>query len=156
MSQLVSTFLKSKHNDLSLISVLTSCESPPADGSSPFSLGTLSLGELHPETGVLLLLGEESAERHAITRLYISVTFQIKNKTCSLEQPRLKINSHLLLCVVGCGFTQCVWCSLFDDGRSTFFAGERTLAGVQVFLQLVLHLQVGLGCWKIKATLKCD
>lgn len=42
---------------------LTSCERPPADGSSPFSLGRLSLGELQPETGVLLLLGDESGER---------------------------------------------------------------------------------------------
>lgn len=44
-------------------SLLTSCERPPADGSSPFSLGRLSLGELQPETGVLLLLGDESGER---------------------------------------------------------------------------------------------
>ena len=46
------------------VSLLTSCERPPADGSSPFSVGRLSLGELHPETGVLLLLGEESGETH--------------------------------------------------------------------------------------------
>lgn len=42
--------------------LLTSCERPPADGASPFSLGRLSFGELQPETGVLLLLGEESVE----------------------------------------------------------------------------------------------
>lgn len=41
----------------------TSCERPPAEGSRPFSLGRLSLGELQPETGVLLLLGDESANR---------------------------------------------------------------------------------------------
>lgn len=29
-------------------------------GSAPFSVGRLSLGELQPDTGVLLLLGEES------------------------------------------------------------------------------------------------
>lgn len=45
------------------VSCQTSCERPPADGSSPFSLGRLSLGELQPETGVLLLLGDESADR---------------------------------------------------------------------------------------------
>ncbi len=47
------------------VSLLTSCERPPADGSSPFSLGRLSLGELQPETGVLLLLGDESVGRQA-------------------------------------------------------------------------------------------
>lgn len=41
----------------------TSCERPPAEGSRPFSLGRLSLGELQPETGVLLLLGDESGNR---------------------------------------------------------------------------------------------
>lgn len=45
--------------------VLTSCERPPADGSRPLSLGRLSLGELHPETGVLLLLGDESVDKRA-------------------------------------------------------------------------------------------
>lgn len=45
------------------VCLLTSCERPPADGSSPFSLGRLSLGELHPETGVLLLLGDESGKK---------------------------------------------------------------------------------------------
>lgn len=45
--------------------MLTSCERPPVDGSSPFSMGRLSLGELQPETGVLLLLGDESGETKA-------------------------------------------------------------------------------------------
>lgn len=48
------------------VCLLTSCERPPADGSSPFSLGRLSLGELQPEAGVLLLLGDESGERQAM------------------------------------------------------------------------------------------
>ena len=49
--------------------VLTSCERPPADDSSPLSLCRLSLGELQPETGVLLLLGDESTERQATVSL---------------------------------------------------------------------------------------
>lgn len=47
------------------VRVLTSCERPPADGSRPLSLGRLSLGELHPETGVLLLLGDESVGKRS-------------------------------------------------------------------------------------------
>lgn len=53
------------------VSLPTSCERPPADGSSPFSLGRLSLGELQPETGVLLLLGDESGERQAMCEFMI-------------------------------------------------------------------------------------
>lgn len=40
---------------------------------------------------------------------------------------------------------------MFDSRRGTLFAGERALAGVQVFLQLVLHLQVGLRRYQRKA-----
>lgn len=39
---------------------LTSCAMPEAAGRAPCSAGRLSLGELQPDTGVLLLLGEES------------------------------------------------------------------------------------------------
>lgn len=33
---------------------------------------------------------------------------------------------------------------MLDSGWGTLFAGERTLAGIQVFLQLVFHLQIRL------------
>lgn len=39
---------------------LTSWAMPEAAGRAPCSAGRLSLGELQPDTGVLLLLGEES------------------------------------------------------------------------------------------------
>lgn len=42
-------------------SELTSWAMPEAAGRAPCSAGRLSLGELQPDTGVLLLLGEESA-----------------------------------------------------------------------------------------------
>lgn len=35
---------------------------------------------------------------------------------------------------------------MLDGGWGTLLAGERALAGVQVFLQLVFHLQIGLRC----------
>lgn len=41
--------------------VHTSCASPGTADKLPCSGNRLSLGELHPDTGVLLLLGEESA-----------------------------------------------------------------------------------------------
>lgn len=40
--------------------------------------------------------------------------------------------------------TQCVRHSMFDSRGRALFAGEGTLAGVEVFLQLVFHLQIGL------------
>lgn len=43
-------------------SELTSWAMPEAAGRAPCSVGRLSLGELQPDTGVLLLLGEESAQ----------------------------------------------------------------------------------------------
>ena len=43
-------------------SELTSWAMPEAAGRAPCSAGRLSLGELQPDTGVLLLLGEESAQ----------------------------------------------------------------------------------------------
>lgn len=42
-------------------------------------------------------------------------------------------------------FTQCVRHPVFDSRGRALFAGEGALAGVEVFLQLVLHLQIGLG-----------
>lgn len=44
------------------LSELTSWAMPEAAGRAPCSAGRLSLGELQPDTGVLLLLGEESAQ----------------------------------------------------------------------------------------------
>lgn len=40
--------------------------------------------------------------------------------------------------------TQCVRYSVFDSRWGTLFAGEWALAGVEVFLELVFHLQIGL------------
>lgn len=37
------------------------------------------------------------------------------------------------------GFTQCIRYSVSDGGWCTLFAGERALAGVEMFLQLVFH-----------------
>lgn len=64
-----------------------------------------------------------------------------KINTDYLKKKKVPYNSfHLIECM----FTQCVRDSVFDSRRSTFFTGEWTLAGVQVLLQLVLHLQIGL------------
>lgn len=53
--------------------------------------------------------------------------------------------SYLLLRLCVCKVTQCIRYSVLDSGWGTLFAGERTLAGIQVFLQLVFHLQIRLG-----------
>lgn len=76
--------------------LLTSCERPPADGSRPLSLARLSLGELHPETGVLLLLGEESGHRSSYVNEYIHCRAQ--NKTHYWEwEKKLPYNSFHLI-----------------------------------------------------------
>lgn len=46
-----------------------------------------------------------------------------------------------------CEGTQCVRHPVFDSRGRALFAGEWTLAGVEVFLQLVFHLQVGFRRW---------
>lgn len=132
------------------VCALTSCERP-AEGSSPFSLGRLSFGELQPETGVLLLLGDESGERQAtcwrlrrrVLHVITSVTSVSIYRSQKGQQHRFATHSLWCVCVV----TQCVGHSVFDSRRSTLFAGERALAGVEVFLQLVFHLQIGLRRW---------
>lgn len=45
-----------------------------------------------------------------------------------------------------CALTKGVWGSVLYGGRGAFLAGEGTLSGFEVILQLVLHLQVGLRC----------
>lgn len=110
--------------------MLTSCERPPADGSRPLSLGRLSLGELHPETGVLLLLGDESGDKRSKYVSIIHRRVKIKTDTLKKKQKTTKkrlTNSFYLISFV---FTQCVRCSMFDSRRGTLFAGEWTLAGV--------------------------
>lgn len=52
--------------------------------------------------------------------------------------------SYVLLHLCVCKVTQCIRNSVLDSGWGTVFAGERTLAGIQVFLQLVFHLQIRL------------
>lgn len=69
-----------------------SCERLPADGSSPFSLGRLSLGELQPETGVLLLLGDESS---------------VSGTLCLMVGGALSLRVSGLLRVFRCFFSLC-------------------------------------------------
>lgn len=73
--------------------VVTSCERPPADGSRPLSLGRLSLGELHPETGVLLLLGDESGDKSNQVSKYIAK--YIHHNTDYLEKTNKKKKRQL-------------------------------------------------------------
>jgi len=56
----------------------------------------------------------------------------------------MRFHSLLYLFVCVCVITQCVRYSVLDSGRGALFAGEWALAGVEVFLQLVFHLQIGL------------
>lgn len=57
----------------------------------------------------------------------------------TIQLHMIKIESERAL------FTQCVRHPVFDSRGRALFAGEGALAGVEVFLQLVLHLQIGLG-----------
>ncbi len=53
--------------DFGSVRTVTSWDRLVVAGSTPFSLGRLSFGELQPDTGVLLLLGDESeSSKHTI------------------------------------------------------------------------------------------
>lgn len=75
--------------------VLTSCERPPADGSRPLSLGRLSFGELHPETGVLLLLGDESVKKKKVSTLLSTFITELKS-TLSFKKKKNPTNLDLV------------------------------------------------------------
>lgn len=122
--------------------VLTSCERPPADGSRPLSLGRLSLGELHPETGVLLLLGDESVDKRAKistdyfkkkkcpTILFIGFSAclpSVSGTRCLTVGGALSLRVSGLLRVFRCFFSLCFTFKLGSDANK--FKQEMSLNG---------------------------
>lgn len=124
----------------------TSCERPPAEGSSPFSQGRLSLGELQPDTGVLLLLGEESLEKRGMgvslgsqshfSSLSVSSSPSVSGTLCLTVGGALSLRVSGLLRVFRCFF------SLFFTFRLGSDAGKKefwTYSSVHLMTFLTLR-----------------